>query len=160
MEQRALNCCVRVLLVCEYRRWQRVSVAMPALSPGIDACRRILNHRDCAIGHRSTGGAVSLLATRSLCFVLTMTFTVDRTLNIQNFFLPPFVFTNALPLTLPSFRPLFPPAFHSLFLHRLPPPPSSLSTLSDSVGPCPRWRYAVEEAFLARRALSVTRCTR
>ena len=122
MEQRALNCCVRVLLVCEYRRWQRVSVAMPALSPGIDACRRILNHRDCAIGHRSTGGAVSLLATRSLCFVLTMTFTVDRTLNIQNFFLPPFVFTNALPLTLPSFRPLFPPAFHSLFLHRLPPP--------------------------------------
>ena len=36
MEQCALNCCVRVLLVCEHRRWQRVSVALPALSPGVD----------------------------------------------------------------------------------------------------------------------------
>ena len=50
MEQRALNCCERVLLVCEYKRWQRVSVALPALSPGVDACRRILNRRQCAIG--------------------------------------------------------------------------------------------------------------
>ena len=49
-EQRALNCCVRVLLVCECRRWQRVSVALPALSPGADACRRILNGCQCAIG--------------------------------------------------------------------------------------------------------------
>ena len=50
MEQRALNYCVRVLLVCECRRWQRVSVALPALSSGADACRRILNRRQCAIG--------------------------------------------------------------------------------------------------------------
>ena len=37
MEQRTLNCCVRLLLVCEFRRWQRVSVALPALSHGVDA---------------------------------------------------------------------------------------------------------------------------
>ena len=52
MEQRTLNCCVRVLLVCECRRWQRVSVALPALLPGVDACRRILNRRQCATGLR------------------------------------------------------------------------------------------------------------
>ena len=50
MEQRALNRCVRVLLECEYRRWQRVSVALPTLSPGVDACRRTLNRRQLAIG--------------------------------------------------------------------------------------------------------------
>ena len=50
MEQRTLNCCVRVLLVCECRRWQRVSVALPALSPGADAGRRTLNRRQCAVG--------------------------------------------------------------------------------------------------------------
>ena len=48
MEQRAVDCCVRVLLVCEYRLWQRVAVALPALSPGVIACRRILNRRQCA----------------------------------------------------------------------------------------------------------------
>ena len=58
MAQRALNCCVCVcvLLACECRRWWRVSVALPALSPDTDACRRNLNRRQCAIGLNSAAG--------------------------------------------------------------------------------------------------------
>ena len=56
IEQRALNFVyVRVLLVCECRRWQRVPVALPALAPGTDFCRRILNRRQCAIGLKLNG---------------------------------------------------------------------------------------------------------
>ena len=62
MEQPALNYCDRVSLACEGRRWQRVSVVLPALSPGADSCRCILNRRYCALSLRLPAATTGPLA--------------------------------------------------------------------------------------------------
>ena len=66
MEQRALNFCARVLLVCKYGPWQYVSVTLPALLLSIDTCLRILNCRQCAIGLNDSEKRIQAFETKCM----------------------------------------------------------------------------------------------
>ena len=79
MEQRALNFCARVLLVCKYGPWQHVSVTLPALLLSIDTCLRILNCRQCAIGLNDSEKRIQAFETKCMRKLLPISYLEHKT---------------------------------------------------------------------------------